>query len=164
MGYMSCMSYMVAKAQRAGEEDGGLRMGTQRRLRTPDPLAGIGSVWNLPEPLSASPSPSPRTSPLGRGRAPRCDPSRRACIPSDGRQGTLSFGERAGVRGNRAHLSATVSGGLRLGGFNAEAQTNAEKRREEELSASLCESLRFPGGREQRASGSPCPPLVETKV
>ena len=31
----------------------------------------------------------------------------------------------------------------RLGRFNAEAQRNAEKRREEELSANLCESLRL---------------------
>ena len=237
-------------------------METQRRLRTADPLAGFGSVWNLPEPLSASPSLSPRPSPLGlsiprnshrrpgesqrdsvskprvasselpwereaaaanpngvaasgprlkpqprwgcsllaqftegssllatlgwrtqslrdwagigklvgnaqplgRGRAPRCDQSRRAGISSDGRHGTLSFGERAGVRGNRAHLDSAVSGGLRLGRFNAEAQRNAEKRREEELSASLCESLRFPGGREQRASGSPSPPWEETGV
>src|ERR1035441_10372108 len=52
----------------------------------------------------------------------------------------------------------------RLGRFNAEAQRNAEKRREKELSASLCESLRFPDGREQRASGSPSPPWEETGV
>src|ERR1019366_5429913 len=67
-----------------------------------------------PFPSRASPSPSPRPSPLGRGREPRCDKSRRAGVSSGGRQGTLSSRERVGVRGNRAHVNSTVSGGLRL--------------------------------------------------
>ena len=67
-----------------------------------------------PFPSRASPSPSPQLSPLGRGRGPRCHKPRRADMASDGPQGTLSFGERAGVRGNRAHANSTVSEALRL--------------------------------------------------
>jgi hypothetical protein len=42
-------------------------------LRTPDPLPDIGAAWNWAEPLScrAPHSPSPRPSPLERGRTMR---------------------------------------------------------------------------------------------
>jgi len=40
---------------------------------------------------------------------PRHDKSRRPGTPSDGRRGTLSAGERAGVRGNWIHLVSTAS-------------------------------------------------------
>src|ERR1700690_311255 len=51
--------------------------------------------------------------PLSRGERanhpPRPDKSRRPGIPSDGQRGTLSAGERAGVRGDWTHLVSTAS-------------------------------------------------------
>ena len=61
----------------------------------------------------------PLTPALSRGERenpPRCAISRRSAIPSDGRRGTLSSGERAGVRGNWTHVISTSSGVLSLGG------------------------------------------------
>jgi hypothetical protein len=42
------------------------------------------------------------------------DRLRRPAIPEDGRRSTLSFGERAGVRGNWTHAISTGSGVLRF--------------------------------------------------
>ena len=49
-----------------------------------------------------------------RENPPRCAISRHPALPSDGRRGTLSSGERAGVRGNWTHVISTGPGVLRL--------------------------------------------------
>jgi heme A synthase len=88
------------------------------RLRNSDPSHGFGEPWSLPDPLSGrtSPFPSPRPSPLGRGRnIGRASISRsvRADRAADFRV-SLSPRERAGVRGNRAHVGSAGSGVLGL--------------------------------------------------
>src|ERR1039458_7438466 len=50
-------------------------------------------------------------SPWGEGES--CAALRQVAAFSDGRRGTLSFGERAGVRGNWTHAISTGSGALR---------------------------------------------------
>ena len=58
---------------------------------------------------------TPALSPEEREKhPPRCDKSRRSDILSDAQRGTLSRGERAGVRGNGAHVVSTGSRGLGL--------------------------------------------------
>src|ERR1035441_7324795 len=80
-------------------------------LRTPNserhPQASVALL------VRGRPSPSPRPSPSGRGRNTfRVGPSRSALdLPCDGRQDSLSPGERAGVRGNGTHV---LLGVLRL--------------------------------------------------
>ena len=63
-----------------------------------------------PFPIRSSPFPSPRPSPLGRGRTfvPLDYRSRRAAIFNGGAQSTLSPRERAGVRGKETHAIYTV--------------------------------------------------------
>jgi hypothetical protein len=46
------------------------------------------------------------------GRLPRYDKSRLAGISSDGRQGSLSFGEKAGMRGTRAYRARRAATAL----------------------------------------------------
>jgi len=91
-----------------------------QRLRTPDPLPDSGEVWNLPVPRFKLGASFPLTPALSLGERenhlPRCGKATRAGIPSDGRRGTLSRRERAGVRGNRAHAVSTARGCLRLRG------------------------------------------------
>jgi outer membrane protein, multidrug efflux system len=90
------------------------------RHRTPVSLPDLGEAWKLPEPLLklSVPQPFPLTPALSpeerENHPPRCNKSRRSGISSDGQRGTRASGERAGVRGNRAHAVLTVSGCLRL--------------------------------------------------
>ena len=84
--------------------------------------SGLYGLWRLVciDTLGGPESPTnkgPLTPALSLGERenhpPRYDKSRRSGISSDGGRGTLSFGERAGVRGNGAHVVSTGSGCLR---------------------------------------------------
>src|ERR1035438_9582061 len=96
-----------------------LRVLCDSGLRNPDPLpdidwSGVELVWaSFPSrasfPLTPALSPRERENP-----APRYAKSRHSAIPSAGRRGTLSFGERDGVRGNWTQAISTGSGVLGL--------------------------------------------------
>jgi hypothetical protein len=85
-------------------------------LRPLGPLPDAGKTWDLPEPHPKPDVSFPLTPALSLGgrenHPPRDDKSRRSDIPSDGQPGTLSPGERAGVRGNGAQVDSTCSGRL----------------------------------------------------
>src|ERR1035441_10475296 len=84
--------------------------------RISDPLPDSGAAWKMPELLSKPGVSFPLTPALSLGERenhpPRCDKSQRQNVPSDGHRGTLSLGERAGVRGDWAHVASTGSGCL----------------------------------------------------
>ena len=87
-------------------------------LRTPGPLPDSGEAWNLYGLVSKSSISFPLTPALSLGERekhpPHSDKSQRSGVPSDGQRGTLSPRERAGVRGNWAHVVSTASGCLYL--------------------------------------------------
>jgi len=85
-------------------------------LRTPDPLPDFGAAWNLPEPHSKSGVGFPPTLSFWarENHRLRCEELRRADIARDGRPGTLSSGEMAGVRGDGAHAVTRGSGARSL--------------------------------------------------
>ena len=82
--------------------------------QTPDLLPDFGTAWTLHEPHSNSGVGFPLTPVLSPGerenQRSRCEEARRASIARDGRTGTLSSGESAGVRGNIAHAVSMGSG------------------------------------------------------